>query len=138
MKTRITLFSIFVVLLLHIGTAYAQPSYILKGPHNGLVKVSGPYHLELVASKNELSLYITDKDWRPSDTQGMLVQALLMVEPQNVRLDLVQKEGYQFVVRGNFPMGNPLTVMIRFKLPDRLAKYIKFQWPEKATDVRQH
>ena len=47
------------------------------GPHHGQMRMAGPYHLELVAGKNELTLYVTDHANTPIESAGGSAKAIL-------------------------------------------------------------
>lgn len=42
----------------------------LKAPNGGQLRMAGPFHLELVAKNNELTLYITDHNDKPIQAAG--------------------------------------------------------------------
>jgi hypothetical protein len=47
------------------------------GPHRGQMRMAGPYHLELVAGKDELTLYVSDHANVPLESAGGSAKAIL-------------------------------------------------------------
>jgi hypothetical protein len=57
-------------------------------PHGGQVRMSGPYHLELVAEPGATAVYVTDHAGGKIGTQGWTAQAVVLSGGKTTRMTL--------------------------------------------------
>lgn len=57
-------------------------------PHGGQVRMSGPYHLELVAEPGATAVYVTDHAGGEISTQGWSAQAIVLSGGKTTRMML--------------------------------------------------
>lgn len=64
--------------------------YLAKmvGSHGGTLRMSGPYHLELVVDEGEVRVWVTDHSDNPQSTQGAQGQLMVMKGAQRFLVTL--------------------------------------------------
>lgn len=68
----------------------------MKAPHEGQLRMAGPFHLELVVARDDaqdgkrpLTVYVTDHGGAPVSTAGASGKAILLAGGRTLALDLV-------------------------------------------------
>lgn len=57
-------------------------------PHGGQVRMTGPYHLELLVEKDGLRVYVTDHGDQSIDTAGWTAEATILAAGAKTQLEL--------------------------------------------------
>jgi hypothetical protein len=103
-------------------------------PHGGQVRMAGPYHLELVLGKNEVTLYLTDHGDSPVDATGGSGKAILTTgRRKRSTVVLEHAEGNMLRGVGEFTATSATTVTVIVKLPDQEPQQAQFKPVRKAT-----
>lgn len=58
------------------------------GTHGGMLRMAGPYHLELVASKGEAIVWVMDHGNMPQSVEGIQGQLILFQDENRISIDL--------------------------------------------------
>jgi hypothetical protein len=109
-------------------------------PHGGQVRMAGPYHIELVAGENQLTLYITDHADNPVQSAGGSAKAIVMTAKKRYVLVLAGAGDNKLEGIGEFKLGKPSHVTVIVKLPEtdsQLARFTVNKKP-KAHSSRSH
>ena len=109
-------------------------------PHGGQVRMAGPYHIELVAGENQLTLYITDHVDNPVQSAGGSAKAIVMTGKKRYVLVLAGVGDNKLEGTGEFTLGKPSRVTVIVKLPQtdsQLARFTVNKKP-KAHSSRSH
>jgi len=109
-------------------------------PHGGQVRMAGPYHIELVAGENQLTLYITDHAGNPVQSAGGSAKAIVMPGKKRYVLVLAGAGDNKLEGTGEFKLGKPSHVTVIVKLPQtdsQLARFTVNKKP-KAHSSRSH
>ena len=77
----------------------------VKGPNGGMVVDAGPYHVELVAQNNEVSLFVSDGAYKPLSGAGFKAVAILLVDGKSHRVELTPADGGR--LSGRAPVALP-------------------------------
>jgi hypothetical protein len=91
----------------------------METPHDGRIRMAGPYHLELVVGQNEITVYVTDHGGNPIDTTGGSAKAIITAGKK--RYVVVLAPGGDNVLNGNgeFKLGKSNTISLMVALSDR-------------------
>jgi hypothetical protein len=103
-------------------------------PHGGQVRMAGPYHLELVLGKNEVTLYLTDHGDNPVDAAGGSGKAIITTgrrKRSTVVLDYA--EGNTLKGTGEFTATSSTSVTVIVKLPGQEPQQAQFKPVRKAS-----
>ncbi|MDN5938180.1 MAG: hypothetical protein L0H83_05910 [Salinisphaera sp.] len=60
----------------------------ITGPHGGMVRMSGPYHFELLIHENETQVWITNHMHEPQSTTGAHGQLMVMQNDKHTVIQL--------------------------------------------------
>jgi hypothetical protein len=96
-------------------------------PHGGQVRMAGPYHLELVMGKNEVTLYLTDHGDNPVDAAGGSGKAIVNTGRKRATIVLDFAEGNMLKGAGEFKASASTTVTVIVKLPDQEPQRAQFK-----------
>jgi hypothetical protein len=88
------------------------------GPHRGQMRMAGPYHLELVAGKDELTLYVTDHANTPIESAGGSAKAILTSGKKRDVIVLMPAGENVLKGSGEFKLTKSTNVSMLVKLPD--------------------
>jgi hypothetical protein len=87
-------------------------------PHGGQIRMAGPYHLELMMGKNEVTLYVTDHGDQPVDATGGSGKAIVTTgKKKRYTIVLEHAEGNMLKGSGEFTATSASTVTVIVKLP---------------------
>lgn len=83
-------FVLFGILVFQAGLQAHTDEYLDAhgGVHGGMLRMSGPYHLELVVSDGKTLVWVMDHGNQPQNTQGAQGQLALFQDGGRVVLDL--------------------------------------------------
>lgn len=103
-------------------------------PHGGQVRMAGPYHLELVMGKNEVTLYLTDHGDQPVDATGGSGKAIVTTGKKK-RYTIVLEYAQENMLkgRGEFTATSASTVTVIVKLPDQDPQRAEFHPIKKSS-----
>lgn len=89
-----------------------------KGPNGGaLIDVKG-HHLELVSTPGALTIYLTDVNEAPLDTNGARMKAIVQNAGKTTQLELVPAEPNKLTAATSSPVTSGAKVVITGSLPN--------------------
>jgi len=98
----------------------------VEAPHGGQLRMTGPFHLELVAKEGELTVYVTDHADTRISVDGGLAKATVESGPTRIQVHLHPVGDNILKGSGVFSL-TPNTVVIVFvKLPNHDAYSARF------------
>lgn len=93
----------------------------IEAPHGGQLLMAGPFHLELIAKDNELTLYITDHGNKPIQAAGGEGKANIIIadgkdgKKQSVKLEPVF--GNMMKAKGDFKVTPETAIAVLLAIP---------------------
>jgi hypothetical protein len=87
------------------------------GPHGGQTRMAGPYHLELVAGKDELTLYVSDHANVAIESAGGSAKAILTSGKKRYVIVLMPAGENVLKGSGEFKLTRSTNVSMLIKLP---------------------
>jgi hypothetical protein len=131
----------FAVLLLTLWSTAARAhsdEYFVTHPtpHGGQIRMAGPFHLELLAGKDELTLYVTDHSGNSVDTAGGSAKVIITSGKKKRYVVILSAAGENALKGdGEFKLGKSSTASVLVALPDQEPQRAKFTLhaPSKAT-----
>ena len=100
--------------------------------HGGQVRTAGPHRFELVAGKDELTLYVTDEAGEPVPSTGGTAKAIVMTGKKRWVLILSGAGDNKLEGTGEFTLGKSSPVTIIVKLPESDSQLVHFKLSKKA------
>jgi hypothetical protein len=95
-----------------------------KAPHGGQLRMSGPYHLELVVAKdsrtakeNAIAVYVTDHAGTPIDTNGGSGSVMLLGGGNKASVTLAPAGGNALKGTATYASSAALKAIVTIKLP---------------------
>jgi hypothetical protein len=133
--TRLTF--ALLLLLCFGGSAFAHTDeYFDKtpGPHHGRMRMSGPYHLELVTGQDEVTLYVTDHAGTPIDTTGGSAKVIITAGKKK-RFVVVLSSAGENVLKGEgeFKLAKGSVANVLVALPGQEPQRAQFPLSAPAT-----
>lgn len=125
--------------------AWAHSEEQLKSvetPHGGQLRMAGPFHLELVAKDNELTLYITDHGNKPIGSAGGQGKANIIIasekdgKKQSVNLEPVF--GNMMKAKGDFKVTSDTAIAVLLAIPGYETQGARFTPLATADSVSNH
>jgi hypothetical protein len=108
-------------------------------PHGGQVRMAGPYHLELVMGKNDVTLYLTDHSDQPVDATGGSGKAIITTgKKKRYTVVLEHAEGNMLKGSGEFTASPSSIVTVIVKLPDQEPQRAQFKPIKKSSKQTKH
>lgn len=86
-------------------------------PHGGQVRMSGPYHLELVAGAGELVVYVTDHANNEISTEGAKGSASISSGGATTTAGLTPAGGNRFKAKLDAAIGPGTTIAVAVTMP---------------------
>lgn len=86
-------------------------------PHGGQVRMSGPYHLELVAGADELVVYVTDHANNEISSEGAKGSATISSGGATKTAGLVPAGGNRFKAKLDAAIGPETTIAVAVTMP---------------------
>lgn len=96
------------------------------GPHGGQMRTAGPYHLELVAGKDELTLYVSDHANVAVESAGGSAKAILTSGKKRYVVVLMPAGENVLKGSGEFKLTKSTNVSMLVKLPAGEAQRAQF------------
>jgi hypothetical protein len=122
----------FTALLLLASAAFVHAhtnEYLdtIDGAHGGQLRMSGPYHFELVAAPGDLVVYVTDHADNPIATANGQASALVNTAGTKVQVPLLPAGDNTFRGRASFPLDERSTVHLKVTMPGAAPELATFQ-----------
>lgn len=95
-------FLLITVLSLGLGAAPVAQADSVPAHHGGQVQDAGPYHFELVAKANELTLYVLGSGGKKVETQGATGSATVLSRKAKETVSLAPAGGNAIKGSGKF------------------------------------
>ncbi len=114
----------------------------VEAPHGGQLRMAGPFHLELVAKDNELTLYITDHGNKPIESAGGQGKANIVTtdekdgKKQSVKLEPVF--GNMMKAKGDFKVTSETAIAILLAIPGYETQGARFTPLATAESASSH
>ncbi len=105
----------------------------VQTPHGGQLRMTGPYHLELVVKDNEILVYMTDHGGNPVSTRNAKANATVL--SMRVKTRVLLSPAANDVLRGTGPfrVAPNMKVVVRVDLPSQGSWLARFS--PRATQV---
>jgi hypothetical protein len=91
----------------------------VQAPHGGQLRMTGPYHMELVAKSGELTVYVTDHADNPISVDGGLAKANIENGSTKTQVNLHPVGSNILGGSGNFSLTPSTVVIVFMKLPNQ-------------------
>lgn len=96
-----------------------------ESPHGGQVRMTGPYHYELVVGERVLQVYLTDHADQPLSSQGVSGSAVVL-RGGKVSIPLTPAGEHRLEGQGDFEAGPDMKVVVSLTFPDGDAWQARF------------
>jgi hypothetical protein len=97
------------------------------GPHHGRMRMAGPYHLELVTAKDEVTLYVTDHAGTPIDSAGGSAKVIITSGKKKRYVVVLSAAGDNVLKgQGEFKLSKASTASVLVALPGQEPQRAKF------------
>ena len=109
-------------LLASAGSAWAHTDEYfesVQAPHGGQLRMTGPYHMELVAKSGELTVYVTDHADNPISVDGGLAKANIENGSTKTQVNLHPVGSNVLGGSGIFSLTPSTVVIVFMKLPNQ-------------------
>lgn len=126
MLTRITA----LLILTSAAVVYAHTNEYLDtidGMHGGQLRMSGPYHFELVATPGDLVVFVTDHADNPIATAKGKASALVNTAGKKVQVPLLPAGDHSFRGHASFTLDERSTVHLKVTMPNASPELATFQ-----------
>jgi hypothetical protein len=104
----------------------------VEAPHGGQLRMTGPFHIELVAKEGELTIYVTDHADNNIGVDGGLAKATIETGSSRIPVHLHPVGGNMLKGSGTFPLTPETVVIVFLKLPNQEGYAARFM-PLKPT-----
>lgn len=112
--------------LLTLGATLAQAHENLQAAHGGsIVEAPSGARLELLASKEGLTLYLNDHDGQPVPSAGVTVEIVLLSGGKKQNLTLAPGTGNTLTASGSFAEGGESKAIVRITLPGKAVEQVR-------------
>ena len=105
----------------------------VAAPHGGQLRMTGPYHYELVAKNNELTIYLTDHGGTNVASAGATGSATILSSKGKARIKLTPAGENILRGSGQFEAVPDMKVAVAITLPGQGAQLARFTPLKKAT-----
>lgn len=111
-----------------VGAHKAKESGPVKALHGGQALAAGPYHLELIATDGELTLYVTDHSDKGIPTDGAKAKATIQhgTEKARTQVDLEPSGNNVMKGSGTFTINPDTGIMVFLRMPEQDAQAARF------------
>lgn len=109
----------------------------MKAPHGGQLKMSGPYHLELVVKPGLVQVYVTDHGDRQIASQGGRGSVTLLSGGKKTVVKLSPAGGNLLQGKGTFNAAPDMKAVVSVMMPGQPAQQARFE-PGKKDDHAGH
>jgi len=125
--------------LLATPLAYAHSDEYLDSqptPHGGQMHMAGPYHFELLAKRNELTVYLTDHAGTKIPSNGANGSATVLSGKTKAAVKLQPSGDNALKGSGQFELAPDMKVVVSVTMPGKAPEQARFT-PQAAT-AHQH
>jgi hypothetical protein len=98
----------------------------VEAPHGGQLRMTGPYHVELVAKEGELTIYVTDHADNKISVGGGLAKATVEAGQTRAQVNLHPVADNVLKGAGAFTLTPETVVIVFIKLPNQDAHSARF------------
>jgi hypothetical protein len=91
----------------------------VEAPHGGQLRMTGPFHLELVAKEGDLTVYVTDHADNPISVDGGLAKATVETGSNRTQIHLHPVGTNMLKGSGTFSLLANTVVIVFMKLPNQ-------------------
>ncbi|HMS86110.1 MAG TPA: hypothetical protein PKD12_20920 [Nitrospira sp.] len=121
MKTMILglLFVMSLALTVPAGAHTDEYFESVQAPHGGQLRMTGPYHMELLAKDGELTVYVTDHADNTIGVDGGLAKATVETGLNRIQVHLHPVGGNVLKGTGTFSLTPSTVVIVFMKLPNQ-------------------
>jgi hypothetical protein len=100
----------------------------MKTPHGGQVRMAGPYHLELVVGRGEVTLHVNDHADNPIATADGSAKVIIRWSKRNRYVVILDSAGANMLHgTGEFKLGKVNDVSVLVALPGRDPQRAQFR-----------
>ena len=97
-----------------------------KAPHNGQFIAVGEYHIEMLAKDNELTIYLTDHEWKPKNVDGATGKVLILSNKEKKEISITPEKDNLITAKGQFTSAADMKVVLTLNLPNEKAMNARF------------
>lgn len=121
MRTTITAASFFAVSILAVPVWAHTDEYFeaVQAPHGGQLRMTGPFHMELVAQDGQLTIYVTDHADNRISVEGGLAKATIETGTTKTQVHLHPVGDNILKGSGTFALTPSTVVIVFMKLPNQ-------------------
>ena len=121
MRTMITAAVFFAVTILTLPAQAHTDEYFeaVQAPHGGQLRMTGPYHMELVAQDGQLTVYVTDHADNKISVEGGLAKATVEGVASKTQVHLHPVGDNMLKGSGTFALAPSTVVIVFMKLPNQ-------------------
>jgi len=98
----------------------------VAAPHGGQLRMTGPYHYELVVKNNELTVYLTDHGGTNVASAGATGSATILSSKGKTRIQLAPAGENVLRGTGQFEAMTDMKVAVSITLPGQAAALARF------------
>jgi hypothetical protein len=98
----------------------------VEAPHGGQLRMTGPFHMELVAKNGTLTVYVTDHADNPTSVDGGLAKANIENGSTKTQVNLHPVGSNILGGSGNFSLTPSTVVIVFMKLPNQEGYAARF------------
>jgi len=91
----------------------------VQAPHGGQLRMTGPYHMELLAKDGELTVYVTDHADNIISVDGGLAKATVETGSNRAQVHLHPIGGNVLKGEGTFSLTASTVIIVFMKLPNQ-------------------
>lgn len=106
----------------------------LTTPHNGQLRMSGAYHLELVVTPTALQLYVTDHAGTPSAVANAQAAALVLNGRHRLNLSLTPATDNRLEAAATLDPTQPTQAAVTLRLPGQAPLQARFDTRTRAPE----
>ena len=112
-------FGIALTLPLSAGAHTDEFFESVEAPHGGQLRMTGPFHMELVAQDGDLTVYVTDHADNAISVDGGLAKATVETGSNRTQVHLHPVGNNMLRGSGNFSLTPSTVVIVFMKLPNQ-------------------
>ena len=106
-------------LSLSVGAHTDEYFESVQAPHGGQLRMTGPFHMELIAKDGDLTVYVTDHADNPISVDGGLAKANIENGPTRMQVNMHPVGNNMLRGSGTFSLTPTTVVVVFMKLPNQ-------------------
>jgi hypothetical protein len=107
-------------------------------PHGGQMHMAGPYHFELLAQPNELTVYLTDHAGTKIPSSGATGNATVLSGKTKASIKLQPSGDNVLKGSGQFELAPDMKVVVSVTMPGKSPEQARFTPQQKAAAMHMH